>query len=111
MIKTSKTVYDLILMDVQMPILDGMEATKQLCAYPGCRQTPIIAMTAKGFAEDRRRCLAAGMNDSRRRDPATAHQCQRLRAQAKHRPINGRFTIRDALSKLHRLYPQQTHDY
>jgi two-component system sensor histidine kinase/response regulator len=55
--------YDLILMDVQMPELDGIEASRQIRAMSGLSRIPIIAMTANAFAEDRAACLAAGMND------------------------------------------------
>jgi CheY-like chemotaxis protein/anti-sigma regulatory factor (Ser/Thr protein kinase) len=57
------TDYDLILMDVQMPNLNGTHATRAIRALPGRQQTPIIAVTANAFAEDRARCLDAGMND------------------------------------------------
>jgi hemerythrin-like metal-binding protein/PAS domain S-box-containing protein len=55
--------FALILMDMQMPRMDGLEATRQLRAQAGGDRVPVIAMTANAFAEDRQRCLAAGMND------------------------------------------------
>ena len=58
-----QTTYDLILMDMQMPTLNGIEATLAIRADSPNRTTPIIAMTANAFAEDRQRCLEAGMND------------------------------------------------
>jgi CheY-like chemotaxis protein len=50
-------------MDMQMPKLNGVEATQEIRQIPGCRDIPIIAMTANAFAEDKAKCLAAGMND------------------------------------------------
>ncbi|WP_428827293.1 response regulator [Azonexus sp. IMCC34842] len=55
--------FDLILMDIQMPRLDGLDATRQIRALPGCQSTPIVALTANAFVEDKNRCLEAGMND------------------------------------------------
>jgi len=55
--------YDLVIMDVQMPVLDGLAATQTLRALPGWSEVPVIAMTANAFDEDRRACMGAGMND------------------------------------------------
>ena len=57
------TNYALILMDMQMPLLDGVEACKAIRLCPGRENTPILAMTANAFEEDRQRCFEAGMND------------------------------------------------
>jgi CheY-like chemotaxis protein len=58
-----KNSYAAIIMDMQMPKLNGVEATQQIRQLPEYRDTPIIAMTANAFAEDRALCIAAGMND------------------------------------------------
>ena len=61
--KALKSNPDLILMDIQMPVMDGVEATKQMRQIESLKDTPIIAMTANAFNEDKVRYLAAGMNN------------------------------------------------
>ena len=56
--------YDLLLMDVQMPEMDGLEASRQITArWPAGRRPRIVAMTANAMQGDREACLAAGMDD------------------------------------------------
>lgn len=63
MVLNSKTRFDLIIMDVQMPDIDGMEATRRIRADVRFKKIPILAMTANASPADRKACLAAGMND------------------------------------------------
>ncbi|MBS0348790.1 MAG: PAS domain S-box protein [Proteobacteria bacterium] len=58
-----RTPYALVLMDMQMPVMNGIEAAGELRQLAGYAETPILALTANAFEDDRRACLAAGMDD------------------------------------------------
>ena len=55
--------FDVVLMDVQMPVMDGLEATRRIRSFDRHAQLPVLAMTAHAMEDERRRCVEAGMND------------------------------------------------
>lgn len=65
LVRVDQTLYDLILMDIQMPVMDGLEATRRIRNHPDPRRsaTPIVALTANTFKEEVEQYIAVGMND------------------------------------------------
>jgi CheY-like chemotaxis protein len=72
--------FDLVLMDVEMPHLDGLQTTRRIRERAGLAALPIVGLTAHAMSSDRARCLAAGMNDYLSK-PVSAHE---LRATLAH---------------------------
>jgi CheY-like chemotaxis protein len=71
-----QTAFDCVLMDVQMPLMDGLEATRRIRADPRLADMRVLAMTATATSEDRVRCIEAGMDDfiSKPIQPALMYQ-------------------------------------
>jgi signal transduction histidine kinase/CheY-like chemotaxis protein len=84
--------YDLVLMDMQMPVMDGLTATRKIRALEGCKDLPIIAMTANAMESDRQKCLAAGMNDHLGKPIEPEKLWASLRQWCAHAPIEEKST-------------------
>ena len=84
--------YDLVLMDMRMPVMDGLEAARQIRALPGYANVPILAMTANAFSDDRDAVLDAGMNDHIPKPVIAEQMYGRLLAWL---PMRGRGKTRD----------------
>jgi PAS domain S-box-containing protein len=80
----SENKFDMVLMDCQMPVMDGFEATRSIRALPNVGPIPILAMTANAMAGDRDRCIEAGMNDH---IPKPIDPDQLFQTMAKHAPV------------------------
>jgi len=94
--------YSLVLMDMQMPVMDGLQATRLLRANPRLAALPIVAMTANAREADRQRCLEAGMNDHLAKPIAPERLWAALQrwiapSQALHEPVSRRQEVAGTL--------------
>ncbi|MCX7250804.1 MAG: response regulator, partial [Burkholderiales bacterium] len=85
--------YDIVLMDMQMPVMDGLSATREIRKLPALQALPILAMTANAMVVDRKRCLEAGMNDHIAKPIDPEQLLTKLRRWVKPRPGSGADTV------------------
>ncbi|MEZ5352373.1 MAG: response regulator [Bryobacteraceae bacterium] len=78
--------YDLILMDIQMPVMDGLAAARHIRSQPRWKDVPIVAMTAHAMRGDRERCLEAGMDDYMAKPVSPVHLVDTVRANLRRAP-------------------------
>ena len=91
--------FDVVLMDLQMPVMDGMAATRYIRTVLGNVHLPIVAMTANAMASDRLACLAAGMNDHVGKPFDLDGLVQVLRGHTGRTKLDGQRSIRTALGQ------------
>ena len=82
LVAAADPIYDVVLMDMQMPVLDGLSATRHIRQVLGLTHLPIVAMTANAMAAERQECLDAGMNDHVAKPFELGHMVEVLRHQA-----------------------------
>ena len=86
LVAAADPMYDVVLMDMQMPVMDGLSATRHIRQALGLTNLPIVAMTANAMAAERQECLDAGMNDHVAKPFELSHMVQVLRHQAGWQP-------------------------